>query len=56
MRDIAGAVVQLNRLVDNTGFGMRLRDVNADFGNGATAPPGNNTISGNGSGPVRIDD
>jgi parallel beta-helix repeat protein len=55
MRDIAGAVVQQNRLADNTGYGMRLHDVSADFGNGATTPPGNNTISGNGSGDVRID-
>jgi hypothetical protein len=34
---------------------MRLREVSADFGNGATSPPGNNTISGNGHGDVRID-
>lgn len=52
-------LVSLNQFASNNGFGVRIRDdINQDFDAsqaGVQGPLGDNTFSGNGSGPVRVD-
>ncbi|MBK7878115.1 MAG: right-handed parallel beta-helix repeat-containing protein [Planctomycetes bacterium] len=58
LRSDIGAVVNANTITNNAGFGIRLRTTTPDFDGGQVgtqALPGNNTVTGNTAGVVRID-
>jgi parallel beta-helix repeat protein len=59
MRETSQSMVSMNAFTGNGGFGIRLRDGVDDDYDGGTAgvqdAPGNNDVTGNGNGDVRID-